>query len=68
LRGTPTLRGVIRTIKEEEIWGTEYDSFAEAHAAIDAYVRYYNEERIHSALDYQTPSEIAAAHVTLAAA
>jgi transposase InsO family protein len=31
-------------------------------------VTYYNEQRIHSALDYQTPSEVAAAFITRAAA
>jgi putative transposase len=59
---------IIRTVKEEEIWPNLYDTFSEAHAAIDAYVRYYNEERINSALDYSTPKEVAAAHVTHAAA
>jgi putative transposase len=60
---------LMRTIKEEEVWANVYDSFAEAHAAIDRYVRYYNAERIHSALRYQTPDEVnAAANVTLVAA
>ena len=60
---------LMRTIKEEEVWANVYDSFAEAHAAIDAYVRYYNAERIHSALNYQTPDEVnAAANITLVAA
>lgn len=59
---------VIRTIKEEEIWLNEYDMFSEAHAAIDEYVRFYNEERIHSSLGYRTPKEFAAAFVTLTAA
>ena len=49
---------VIRTIKEEEIWPNVYDSWSEAHAALDQYVRWYNEERIHSALDYRTPCEV----------
>jgi len=49
---------VIRTIKEEEIWPNVYESWSEAHAAIDRYVRWYNEERIHSALDYRTPCEV----------
>jgi transposase InsO family protein len=31
-------------------------------------VTYYNEQRIHSVLDYQTPSEVAAAFITRAAA
>ena len=51
---------VFRTIKEEEVWPNEYDSFAEAHEAIEDYVNYYNDERIHSALAYRTPNEAAA--------
>ena len=59
---------VFRTIKEEEVWQNEYDSFAEAHKAIDDYVKYYNDERVHSALNYKTPNEVAAAFNALAAA
>lgn len=59
---------VIRTVKEEEIWPNVYDSFFEASAAIEAYVNYYNKERIHSAIGYRTPDEFAAAFNTLAAA
>lgn len=51
---------VIRTLKEEELWPNEYDTFSEAWEAIAAYVRFYNHERIHSALDYRTPDEVAA--------
>lgn len=35
--------------------------------AIEAYVKYYNEQRIHSVLDYQTPSQVAAASILRAA-
>lgn len=59
---------VIRTIKEEEVWLNQYESWAEAHQAIDAYVRFYNEERIHSALDYRTPMEFAQEQASLKAA
>lgn len=59
---------VIRTIKEEEIWPNLWDTLAEAREAIGEYVKYYNNERIHSALDYRTPSEAAAAFITLVAA
>lgn len=59
---------VIRTLKEEEIWPNAYETLTEARAAIESYIRYYNNERIHSALGYQTPSEFAATHVTLVAA
>ena len=59
---------VMRTLKEEEIWSNLYETFSEAHLAIETYVRYYNQERIHSALDYQTPDEMLAAYITLVAA
>ena len=59
---------LFRTVKEEEIWPNEYDSFAEADKAIEDYVKYYNEERVHSALDYKTPNEMAAIYNTLIAA
>ena len=59
---------VIRTVKEEEIWPNVYDSLSEARAAIETYVNYYNDERIHSALGYRTPNEVAAVYNTLAAA
>ncbi|MHC4517499.1 MAG: integrase core domain-containing protein [Planctomycetota bacterium] len=38
-----------------------WDTLCEARAAIEAYVRCYNEQRIHSALAYQTLSDVAAA-------
>ena len=59
---------VIRTVKEEEIWPNVYDSLSEARAAIETYMNYYNDERIHSALGYRTPNEVAAVYNTLAAA
>ncbi len=59
---------VIRTVKEEEIWPNVYDTLTEARAAVEAYVNYYNNERIHSALGYRTPSEVAAVYNTLTAA
>jgi putative transposase len=59
---------VIRTIKEEEIWPNSYDTWSEAHEAIDRYVQWYNEQRIHSALDYRTPNEVEAAYLTPKAA
>ena len=60
---------VFRTIKEEEVWASEYDTLGEARTAIAEYIRYYNGDRIHQALDYRTPDEAeAAAIITLAAA
>ena len=59
---------VIRTLKEEEIWLNSYDAFPEAHEAVEGYINYYNQKRIHSALGYRTPNQVAAASITLAAA
>jgi putative transposase len=59
---------VIRTIKEEEIWPNLWDTLSEARQAMEAYVTYYNHDRLHSALDYRTPNEVAAAFITRAAA
>jgi putative transposase len=59
---------VIRTLKEEEIWPNAYETWAEAHAAIEAYIQYYNQQRIHSALDYRTPDEFAAMQLSPIAA
>ncbi len=57
-----------RTIKEEEIWPNLHDTLGEVRVAIAACVDYYNNERIHLALNYQTPSQVAAALITRAAA
>jgi len=59
---------VIRTIKEEEVWLNSYETFLEAHEAMERYIDYYNQERIHSALGYKTPNEVAASYVTQKAA
>jgi putative transposase len=59
---------VIRTIKEEEVWPNLWDTVSEAREAIENYVAYYNNDRIHSALDYATPKEVADASAALKAA
>ena len=59
---------VIRTIKEEEVWINSYESFPEAHQAIENYINFYNQERIHQALEYKTPNQTAAPFSNLNAA
>jgi len=44
-----------RTLKYEEVYLHAYDSVREARKSIDRYIRFYNKERYHSALGYQTP-------------
>ncbi|MBH8609387.1 integrase core domain-containing protein [Thermoactinomyces sp. CICC 10521] len=46
-----------RTLKEETVWLQEYSSFLEAKKDIDRYIRFYNAERLHSALGYLSPKE-----------
>jgi len=49
---------VIRTIKEEEVYLSEYRSFEEAEKQIGSFIEsVYNKKRIHSSLGYLTPSE-----------
>jgi putative transposase len=47
-----------RTVKYEEVYLKEYHSPREAREGLNAYLRFYNEERIHQALAYQTPAEV----------
>ena len=47
-----------RTIKEECIWHHNFKSLKEANDIIGEWIRFYNRERKHSALQYKTPSEV----------
>ena len=47
-----------RTIKYEEVYIKDYNSPKEARINIDRYIKYYNNERLHSSLEYNTPNEI----------
>ncbi len=52
---------LIRTIKEEEVYLSEYQSMADARQQIGHFINVvYHKERLHSALDYQTPAEFEA--------
>ena len=43
-----------RTLKYEDVYPSSY----QAKEGIEAYIRTYNQERLHSALDYKTPDEV----------
>ena len=47
-----------RTVKYEEVYLHEYLSPREARQALTRYFTFYNHERLHQALDYQTPAEV----------
>ncbi len=47
-----------RTIKYEEVYLHDYASPKEAHRQLANYIHFYNFERPHQALDYQTPAHV----------
>lgn len=47
-----------RTIKYEEVYLHDYASPKEAHRQLANYIHFYNFERPHQALDYQTPAQL----------
>ena len=63
--GQPTQNGLaerfIRTLKEEHVDYSDYDDFEDAYRQLKQWLEVeYMTERIHSALDYMTPSEFEA--------
>ena len=47
-----------RSVKYEEVYLHEYGSPREARERLTQYLRFYNEERLHQALDYRTPASV----------
>jgi putative transposase len=47
-----------RTVKYEEVYLKDYTSVPSARTNLAAYFRFYNQERLHQALDYQTPAAV----------
>jgi putative transposase len=46
-----------RSLKYEEVYLHAYEDLADARRAIGRYFEYYNWERFHQALGYQTPAD-----------
>jgi putative transposase len=44
-----------KTLKQDEVWLKEYSDFNEAKTNIEAFIKFYNEERPHSAIKYMAP-------------
>jgi putative transposase len=47
-----------RTIKWEEVYLQEYATPRDARRGLSHYLEFYNQERLHQALDYRTPAEV----------
>lgn len=64
-KGTPRenaqAESFMRTLKQEEVYLHDYQTFEEAEPSIDHFIeRVYNEKRLHSSLGYRPPSEFEA--------
>ncbi len=47
-----------RSVKYEEVYSKDYQSVPDAVRNLDRYFTFYNHERLHQALDYQTPAQV----------
>jgi len=47
-----------RTVKYEDIFIHDYETVADARAGLRGYFPFYNDERFHQSLDYQTPAQV----------
>jgi putative transposase len=47
-----------RSVKYEEVYIKDYGNVAEARHGLQRYFPFYNEQRIHQALDYRTPHNV----------
>lgn len=47
-----------RTVKYEEVYLKDYQSFTEAEQSLTQYFHTYNHKRLHQSLNYQTPAEV----------
>ncbi len=58
---TPEQNGLIerffRSLKEECVWQHRFGTFEEARHKINGWIRWYNEERPHQALQYRSPRQ-----------
>jgi putative transposase len=46
-----------RTIKYEEVFMKDYEDPRDAYDNLKKYIEFYNNERLHSSLDYKIPAE-----------
>ena len=54
----------LKTLKQEEIHCQRYDTLEQLRGNLEQFIEhYYNQQRLHSALDYRSPAEFEAAQV-----
>ena len=47
-----------RTLKYEEVYLKDYANPREAREELRTYLRFYNEQRVHQSIEYQTLAEV----------
>ena len=55
-----------RSVKQEDVYLHDYRDVSEAKDRLSAYFRWYNQERLHQSLTYNTPESVYTGRVTLA--
>ena len=55
-----------RSVKYENIYLNEYSSVSALKAGLEEYFRFYNQDRPHQSLGYQTPNEVYESKAALA--
>ena len=53
-----------RILEDDCLSRYEFDSYEEAYSVVTEFIRFYNEQRIHSSIGYLTPSEFYDNHLT----
>jgi len=56
-QGNAIIERFFRTLKEECVWQHSFESFEEAERVITEWIKYYNNERMHSRLGYKSPRQ-----------
>jgi putative transposase len=54
-KGNSVVERLFKSLKEECVWQNQFRNFEEAKAAVDQWVTFYNSERPHQSLGYETP-------------
>ncbi|WP_236018410.1 integrase core domain-containing protein [Alicyclobacillus suci] len=52
-----------RLLEYDRLSSCEFETYAEAYETMDKYMRWYNNERIHSSIHYLSPAEFHREHV-----